>query len=57
MDIIATYLGMNPELVRQGGFPNLVSGVDIETYEWWRDVMVGQEMLRTEVTFEGAVVE
>lgn len=56
MDIIATYLEMSPDLVRQAGFPILASGVDLETYEWWRDVMVGQDMLRTDVTFENAVV-
>lgn len=56
MDIIARYLEIDPQIVRATGFPNLATGTDIEALQWWVPVMQSQDLLRTEVTFDEAIV-
>lgn len=56
MDIIARYLQIDPQIVRATGFPNLAAGTDAEPLEWWVPVMQSQDLLRTDVTFDEAIV-
>jgi NitT/TauT family transport system substrate-binding protein len=57
MDIIATFLEMDPAMVRDSGFPHLAAGIDVDAYSWWVEVMASQDMLRSEVNIADAVVQ
>ncbi|MGH1413569.1 MAG: ABC transporter substrate-binding protein [Pelagimonas sp.] len=48
-EIIAQYLGLDPEKVKQTQFPTITDTASAEDMRWWVSAMEDQKMLRSEV--------